>query len=745
MADDIKVIIGVDSAPVQRAVQLMNNLESEVRGVEKAEKRGLITRQRAAAETKRLTDQMARLKQVSAGSAKGFYNFEKALVGSGKMARRNEVAFQQAGYQVQDFIVQVQGGTNPLIAFSQQGSQLAGFFAGPWGAMIGLGIAALSSLAMAFVATGGKAKSFKDQIGETESSLDSYFSLLKSQSWVYDDVFERNIESLKLTSETAKSLLAIAKIEAFKSIDGLAKSLANANTEAGFFRKLMLGTDISLVGDLLNIETLLKGNITQWKSARGQVEEFIEAVRGIAEADSMDAMYEQAMAVKRAFEENVDINADMTDQQMKFYKQLLTTIEQLEIMGASNKALEAGFKDTTRSTKAAADAAKLFYENLEAASDKAKELKEAVNKIRDTVDNQVKTLQQKLALNEAELKYGKLSQEYQKLLAEQQRAQFEALQKSNGILGDNLTAVMALYDANVLIEGSLRRQNEISYGMMEGSAGAKALRKYGGRGTTSDKDPIFGDGTSIYSEGTPSGGGGTTPKDPLAELLKRITLDEKLLGVSKEREAVLRAIANSDKEYSDAAINGAISRLEAYNKEKELLEESAAQQQNIADTLKNSMEGAFMSIVDGTKSAEDAFKDMARMIISELYKVLVVQQMVGSFSSGGGGILGALAPIFGRASGGTVMSNQPYLVGEKGPEVIVPQNRGHVMNADLTAKAMGGSGESVVVNQSFNFQANGDDSVKKLIAQAAPQIANMTQKQIMDSRRRGGAMKSTFG
>ena len=45
---------------------------------------------------------------------------------------------------------------------------------------------------------------------------------------------------------------------------------------------------------------------------------------------------------------------------------------------------------------------------------------------------------------------------------------------------------------------------------------------------------------------------------------------------------------------------------------------------------------------------------------------------------------------------------------------------------------------NVVINQSFNFAANGDDSVKKLIAQAAPQIANMTQKQIMDSRRRGG-------
>ena len=152
-----------------------------------------------------------------------------------------------------------------------------------------------------------------------------------------------------------------------------------------------------------------------------------------------------------------------------------------------------------------------------------------------------------------------------------------------------------------------------------------------------------------------------------------------------------------------------------------------------------------MSMVDGTKSAKDAFKSMAADIIKELYRVLVVQQMVGSFKTGGGGILGSLAPIFGRASGGTVMSNTPYLVGEKGPEVIVPQNRGHVMNADLTAKAMGNGGGAVTVVQNFNFSANGDDSVKRIIAQAAPQIAQMTKKSIIDDRRRGGQMKATFG
>ena len=47
---------------------------------------------------------------------------------------------QQIGYQVQDMIVQIQGGTSAFVAIGQQGSQLAGAF-GPGGAVIGAIIA----------------------------------------------------------------------------------------------------------------------------------------------------------------------------------------------------------------------------------------------------------------------------------------------------------------------------------------------------------------------------------------------------------------------------------------------------------------------------------------------------------------------------------------------------------------------------------------------------------------------------
>ena len=73
----------------------------------------------------------------------------------------------------------------------------------------------------------------------------------------------------------------------------------------------------------------------------------------------------------------------------------------------------------------------------------------------------------------------------------------------------------------------------------------------------------------------------------------------------------------------------------------------------------------------------------------------------------------------------------------------MPLKRG--ANGKLGVQMEGGGGDNVVIHQNFNFQANGDESVKKLIAQAAPQIANMTKSSMLNDRRRGGATKAVFG
>ena len=165
---------------------------------------------------------------------------------------------------------------------------------------------------------------------------------------------------------------------------------------------------------------------------------------------------------------------------------------------------------------------------------------------------------------------------------------------------------------------------------------------------------------------------------------------------------------------------------------------------SVATTLANGLSNSLMSLVDGTKSASDAFKDMARQVIAELYRVLVVQQLVnaamGAFGfspAAGGGF--TRTPVTGQgAFGGPVGAGNGIVVGERGPEVFYPAMNGTIVPNDA-------ANGNVVVHQNFNFSANGDETVKQLIAQAAPKIASMTQTAIMDARRRGGQMKQVFG
>jgi lambda family phage tail tape measure protein len=177
-----------------------------------------------------------------------------------------------------------------------------------------------------------------------------------------------------------------------------------------------------------------------------------------------------------------------------------------------------------------------------------------------------------------------------------------------------------------------------------------------------------------------------------------------------------------------------------------------------------------MSIVDGTKSVADAFKAMAADIVAHLFKVLVVQSAIrnmgGMMAMAGGpmGAIGGALMSYGSADGnvfnngnavpyadGGVVNVPTYfpmndgrtgLMGEAGPEAIMPLRRGK--NGKLGVQVEGGRGD-VIIHQSFNFQANGDESVKKIIAQQAPAIANMTKSKILEDRRRGGQTRQAFG
>ena len=155
------------------------------------------------------------------------------------------------------------------------------------------------------------------------------------------------------------------------------------------------------------------------------------------------------------------------------------------------------------------------------------------------------------------------------------------------------------------------------------------------------------------------------------------------------------------------------------------------------------MTNAFMTMVDGTMTARDAFRSMASDIIKELYRVLVVQQLVGSVATStkaGTGIAGFIGGLFsggGNAAGGTVQAGVPTITGESGRELFVPQSNGRIMTAAQTKQMQGGGG-SVVVNQTIQ------QTVRAEIKSLMPQIADSAKAAVLDAKRRGGSFGGGF-
>lgn len=139
---------------------------------------------------------------------------------------------------------------------------------------------------------------------------------------------------------------------------------------------------------------------------------------------------------------------------------------------------------------------------------------------------------------------------------------------------------------------------------------------------------------------------------------------------------------------------------------------------------------------------------MARSIIAELYRVLVVQNLVGSFNAQtgtGSGIVGAIAGLFtrGAASGRAVQAGSPFMVGEHGREPFVPAQNGRILSVAQAKGAIGGGG-GAVVHQTNNFTTDVRQTVRAELQSAIPKIQAATISAVADKSRRSPAFRSAF-
>ena len=95
----------------------------------------------------------------------------------------------------------------------------------------------------------------------------------------------------------------------------------------------------------------------------------------------------------------------------------------------------------------------------------------------------------------------------------------------------------------------------------------------------------------------------------------------------------------------------------------------------------------------------------------------------------------------GRAGGGTVSPSRAVMVGERGPEIFVPNSGGKIV-PNHNMRSLGG--QETVINQNINISTGVSQTVRAEVLNLLPSIRQETLQAVADSKLRGGTFASAF-
>ena len=263
----------------------------------------------------------------------------------------------------------------------------------------------------------------------------------------------------------------------------------------------------------------------------------------------------------------------------------------------------------------------------------------------------------------------------------------------------------------------------------------------------------------------------TQPLEDELELLQaKLNGNEDEIKQLQEIRDLKQQILSLDPNADTSGVEAMVKRRDALKAEVEQVEDLKQQYQQLASGIAGEMTGAFRSIIDGTKSVDEAFADMLKGIADKFLdmamKILtdvITQQLMSLFTNllggfgGGGGGFGVTPLTSGMsffADGGRPPIGEVSLVGERGPELFVPDTPGTVYNneqskAMLSSSQYGPGNESMAAastpgNYNINYNGptlnfNGDDYIPRseagqLIAAGAKQGEARTLNSLRNQR-----------
>ena len=251
--------------------------------------------------------------------------------------------------------------------------------------------------------------------------------------------------------------------------------------------------------------------------------------------------------------------------------------------------------------------------------------------------------------------------------------------------------------------------------------------------------------------------------------LALLDISQKKIGVNQRESEIFAVMVQYNqtmKQIQEEQANNTLPKMveklseaaSGYSKNLDLateLTEQQKQQKELADgiagTIGGGMASAFDALIQGSQDFGASLRQIASGVLidiaNQLLRIFVINQAINAISGllgpktgGTGGFLPnvkfnpvAFSGINLRAMGGSVTAGQPYLVGERGPELFMPGRSGGI------APAGGfGGGANIVVNVDANGTSAGGDSSKA--GQLGKVVAAAVQAELVKQRRPGGIL-----
>jgi hypothetical protein len=659
----------------------------------------------------------APLKAVQAQVARTTASINNATAGMRGFAQNSSLAntslqkwakgsLQQAGFQVGDFAVQVANGTNSLQAFGQQAPQLLQIF-GPAGAVIGAAVAIIAALGVVAQKTGKDLSSMGSALGVLQEPVFAVVTALKELGAMVRSVFggmAGQIDTLLIfvgllaLRFVALRIATIASTAAMASSAAVTQYLAYQTALAG--RALLAHEVIMLRAKATAIA--LAGT---FKALGAVMMRFLPIAALLVAAK----LIEYFLALKKgagSFGEALSLLKDVAYevfQRISFYSALA-----ISKIGES----WAGFQS-------------IIYEALQGALQNIYSWgNSAVGVFRGAFDA-VKAIWGLLPSA-----IGDFAMQAANALVQGVESMLNAVVQRVNYLISGLNSALSMLPDWAVGEGGIKMNPVVEIDLPD------LTNKFSGAATAvgDAASKAFKDAMSqTYFETPDMSSMSGAAKERVAAYQEAANM----LGKAVDRpmtawQSLQAAVAAGTEEVNIFGDASAAAADKAGGAAKKAVEELTPQQENmksIASTIRDAFSGAFMSMVDGTKSVKDAFKDMARSIILKLYEVLVVQRIVNGAMGLVGKVFPSLAPFVSgaRAMGGPVTGGKAYLVGERGPEIVVPSRNGQV----VPNNQMGGN--NVTVNQSISFGAG---VTRAEIQAMLPKIVESTKAAVFDAQRR---------